>query len=767
MTDADRTPRARRQVSGRGSTRSSGLFEARGAPGYGYAQVQPQAPQGYSHNSQPGTQSQVGYPQAGGGPGPGYDPYGSHRGLRPMDSRFSLNDHFAASRREYEFGDDDASSVFGGRAASILPRGAEAESQLEGEVRGDEVVVAGDEEDAPGEEDREDDDDEANFYEVLCVGRDGLTKEEVRRAYWRWFELLYPASCEEDVARIYFARVQDAFETLVDQEKRWEYDSSQGRAPPRRSQVEVSSDMGVRADASGRGRGLRPVDFMLGHSVSAGVPGLGRAVEEKFKRVKALLARTSRDRGVISEMTGLKGGATFTLSDPIVTISGYAYGLTEALPSTALSERYHPLLHIVPRQKVHLLGNLYPLATLNLHQDLLARDSSSGELRGASGIEVESDLLPTPSLTTRVSHSAVIRGSATSLGAGLTASRLSPGRPQVSIAGSRVWGDGVAFARLDSGNWRVRADETCRFFTEFSRLNGRVSSMLGPRAASFEVGYTKGTSCEALVPHQRAMSLLKEEKQVSSTTPSSWTASLGGTMDYLVSSLRYATSIPAASPTRLEVEFCASNHADHHVAIRNVFPIGSSFLGLELSLSPRTFHFSLSVSYLNQRFSLPIYMLPAPRSLFLAAVVPLLASAGFHFFRSKKRAAANKGKGKGKGKGRKGDKRSEADALAFLLHRSLSRRPDSAKGENLIIVSAKYGAAEDEWAGEHVADVTIALSALVRDGKVDIPAGLRTSHLPGFWDPAPGRVKALRVGFRIGGREGVVEAKEGEGLRIP
>ncbi|MBE3044083.1 DnaJ domain-containing protein, partial [Candidatus Bathyarchaeota archaeon] len=632
MSD-DRTPRPRRAAPGRNSALSSGLQDARSG---GYAQ----GPPGYAYQAQ----SQ-----------PAHEP---PRGLRPMDSRFSLNEGFAATRQEYEFGDDDALSIFGGPSASMVSRG-EVDVQGGDEGEGREVVLADEDvsEDAGEDGDGEDgeEDDEADFYEVLCVPRGDLVVEEVRRAYFRWFELLYPFSHEEDVARTCFGRVQEAFETLVDERKRGEYDSSLGRPSPLKSGVDIASDLGIRVDASGR-RGIRPVDFMMGHAVSVGVPGLGRVVEEKIRRVQGLLARTKASReGVVQEKPGQEG-LTVIAPTPTVTVSGYTYGLAEGASPLALSEDYHPLLHTLPRHKTQLLRNLCPLTTISLRQDFLAKDPTSEAVKSTTAVEVETDLLPAAALTTRLSHTSLVRGSPTSLGVGLTADRLLPHRPQLSLAATRVLGSGVAFARVDSGHWRARTDETCRYFGEFSRLSGRLlSGGLGPRAASFEVGYTEGIPGKTVHRHT-TLDILRGEKAVLNPTAPAWTASLGGTADSLVSSLRYAMEL---SRTRLEVELCATSRAAHHVAIRNLFPLGSSrfLLGLEVSVSPNALHLSLSLARLNQRLSLPVYMLPLPRTLFLAAAVALLVSAGLAFLRRKAPAKPRR---------KKVDKRREADALAFL-----------------------------------------------------------------------------------------------------
>lgn len=666
-----------------------------------------------------------------------------------MDSRFSLNEHFAATRREYDFGDDDASSVFGGRSSVI--RGVE--SVVEVGVQEDEALALGDEEDVV---DDEISDDEADFYEVICVDREA-PKEEVRAAYFRWFELLHSPSHEEDVARAYFSRVQEAFETLVDDRRRMEYDVSLGRAPPRREDgLEVHSDMGIRVDASGR-KGIKPVDYVLGHSVSMGVPSLGTVVEEKIRRVRGFLTQTKRDSGGgAKEKEGDVGSGTLVTPAPTITVSGYTYGLAEA-SSTAVPGQYQPLLYTLPRHKAEFLRGLSSHATITLRQDL--EYNSSNTRPQTSAFELESSLLPLSSLTTRLSHTTAVHSSPTSLAVGLTGDRLQPTHPQLALAATKALGSGVVFARADSGHWRLRADETCRYFGEFSRLSGGLlGSRLGPRAASFEVGFTKGIPGKTILRHE-AMDILRGERAVLEPAPAAWTVSVGGTAETLVSSLRYAMGI---SRTKLEVELSATSHTNHQVAIRNLFPLGSSpsALGLELSLSPQALHLSFSFSRVNQRFSLPIYMLPMPQTLFLAAAVPFLLSAGVSLLRRKKPTKPAKPRRK------KSDKRDEADTLTFVLHRSLEKLPEAAKGD-LKILSAKYGSPEDGWAGEDVADVTVALSALVRKGRVDIPTGLRTSNLPGFWDPSPGRKKVLRVRFRAGGQEAVVEAKEGDGLAIP
>ena len=90
----------------------------------------------------------------------------------------------------------------------------------------------------------------------------------------------------------------------------------------------------------------------------------------------------------------------------------------------------------------------------------------------------------------------------------------------------------------------------------------------------------------------------------------------------------------------------------------------------------------------------------------------------------------------------------------------------------LVILSASYGATEgssdQKFSTEQAADVTTALASLVdEDGILFIPPGLRKSGLPGFWDPAPGQDKTLRVRYSYRGHEIDVEVPGRDGLRLP
>jgi DnaJ family protein C protein 11 len=761
-----------------------------------------------------------------------------------MESRFSLNEHFAATRREYEFGDDDVVSIF--------DRGTVSDVVREGEAGG--LEDHGDENLGPEEEVVEGEDErDADFYEVLCLPRDGASGDEVKRAYWRWFGLLYPDNHEADVrdmAEKYFERVQVAFETLSDAKKRAAYDfalrsgfepgseefgEAVGEALERqvKKALWTGSDLGVRFDASSlvrrllnqdvavKGQALRPLDFTVGHHVTVGVPALGDIVKSSLRHVQEFMLAPPEDEEDPNKpkvptialesvsLDSLRDAPVFIVPTPSLTVSGSVFGVAEdmsQMPMALLSDRYQPLLPLsIPRKRVIQLveNRLCPLVTMRIHQDIHHATSDAQSILSSTAVELESDVLPRPALTARVAHSTTIQGAPTTLGSAITARQPLPSHaPRVCLWAQRATSaGGTAFARLDSGDWTLKTEDTCKFFTEFSRINRRFFYAEFPMRtpASFEVGY-KTTPCQrgstssgvtmvaanhngAVPAGEAGIRGLDEELDVVGS--GSWAVSLSATADSLGSYLRYGRDVAMLIPwrkttkttrprqVRLEAELCATTLLDRYFAIRSLLPVGkSSRLGFELGISAYSLHFSLYWSRLHQRLSLPLFLTPRnlvpARKLLCCAAIPFLVAGCMHFLALRKQQQLPKPR-----KSKRAVRRAEADDLTFLLHRALSSRDGeqqqtSRPANKLTILSAKYGAATSGWAGEDVADVTVALAALVRGGRcVVIPAGLRISRLPGFWDPAPGKDKVLRVRYGVGGRDGVVEVRDGERVVIP
>ncbi|KAH8204013.1 hypothetical protein TruAng_001824 [Truncatella angustata] len=146
--------------------------------------------------------------------------YGS-LGLRSTASRYSLNDQFAATRSEFDFGFDDGASTF-------------ERSTLASEIRGPPL----DDEHSPvlspiedyfhpsALQDRER---VINPYDLLVLPPNP-TDRDIRRAYFRLFTLLYPDTHPPKLrkaASVYFTLVQNAFEQTIRPSERAQEDLDQ------------------------------------------------------------------------------------------------------------------------------------------------------------------------------------------------------------------------------------------------------------------------------------------------------------------------------------------------------------------------------------------------------------------------------------------------------------------------------------------------------------------------------------------------------------
>ncbi|KAI1756820.1 hypothetical protein F4782DRAFT_549255 [Xylaria castorea] len=131
-----------------------------------------------------------------------------------------MNEQFAATRRDYEFGYDDISSIW-----ERSERGTVRSRQL------DEMDAAG----VPFTNSEETSDldpvvtspplGDSYFYDILCVSRES-SAEDIRRAYLRLFSLLDPDMQPpylRQVAEDYFMTIQTAFETLLNPCQRAKY----------------------------------------------------------------------------------------------------------------------------------------------------------------------------------------------------------------------------------------------------------------------------------------------------------------------------------------------------------------------------------------------------------------------------------------------------------------------------------------------------------------------------------------------------------------
>ncbi|OLN81745.1 putative J domain-containing protein C63.03 [Colletotrichum chlorophyti] len=727
------------------------------------------------------------------------------QGLRSPSSRFSLNEQFAATRREYEFGDDDASSVIE-RLTVASDLGDDSTTAVG-------MCIADAARDADGFE--------GDYYDLLCLPKDPtLTPDQIRKSYHRLLIYLHkdglPGSLHP-AAQPYLAQVQTGFETLIDPHRRALYDASQlrdlthAREQPldddyiyaydlslkeqlRRRTVDVvqtSSDLGIRFDASKslrRGSAMTPLDFTLSHSITVGLPVLSRLADGGVQPISQRAPSSAKRIPSISvnqveEVNQLRESIVY-LPPPQLTLTGSVYGVVEEIyrvPLSLLADRYQPLLPLnIPRKRITQLAEQRPcpLISLRLGQDIVRRTVEDRIAK--TSIELECEVLPEPSLAARVSHPIHLPNNADPvlLEGSIRHSRpWTCAPPRVGIGISHRMGVGGVYALADSGDWSLWPGETIKFLRDFSQVS--KSQLLAEfpmkTSASLEIGYTTSPERISFAGQEDSprgecgIRGLDFEDSISGN--GSWTVAASLTADAIAGYVRYGRDLLLGPSTaRVEVELCSNTLLDRYMAVRSLWNIGRlSKLGFEFGVSIHSLHLSLYWSRLGQRLSIPVVLSPRAdytNSAFLyASAVPFLAFAVNHFLSKSRRTRFTEMDLQSY----VARKRAAADELAAVLAEPVGahQRAERQRG-GLVILSAKFGVKEGgDWAAEEVADVTIAVAALVEDGRLRIPAGVRKGSLLGFWDPAPLRRKALHVRYLWRGRESTAEVTGRNELVLP
>ncbi|KAH8179458.1 DnaJ domain-containing protein [Sarocladium implicatum] len=735
---------------------------------------------------------------------------GGGHSLRSQSSRFSLSEHFAATRSLYEFGFDDASSY---AAPSIL--GAEDKAML---LEGKGLSVS-EEEEASDEELRRRSVEallEGDFYDVLCLPREpeALTMEEARRAYHRMFLLFYPETYPmgmQGIARKQFERAQEGFEVLMIQARRAR-DAGDDEVEEEAEMMGTETDVGVRVDVRTKEEACRPLDFNVGHAASFSLPSFNTS---------SLLHRL---------------GWTSTTST--LSLFTSIYGIVPPMsltPLHILSSTHQPLHPTTsPRHRLLQLveGKLSPQIGARLSHDVTREPPSSSEQRiwlgthAEYGLDVLPDLTPSLRLFHRLNlDPSAASSSSTAIPATTILETSIRGRPwlqahseglappRAAMAVHHPLSFGTAFARVDTGDWSF-APEAYRFLASEKTKELRYVDFPLSMSPTVELGISNDGLEGGARPWTDAPEIADDVLTSGQTSKpivdGVWSASTTlGPVNSLTTSLRYTTAaLPSLSSCRFEIDLTAGTSHPSNLSFRQLFPLSSSMsLGLELSVSRFSTHVSLHVSRLGRRFSLPLLLPPLehiqPLKLFVASAAPFLALAVYKFQQRRRRRIS----------GRKppeqldsmdasspivqaaiARRREEADHLTGLLaHPIATRQKHHASVGGLVILSAKLGVLENPTdeetphitlngmhpsAGssqltfhpdEEVADVTVALAALVDDhtGGLCVPRGVRKGCIPGFWDPAPAREKLLLVRYSWKGKEAVVAVKGEEELVLP
>lgn len=164
--------------------------------------------------------------------GGGTRAYGDYGSIRSMDSRFSMNEHFAASRRDFEFDlESDTESIL--EPAPIIDESLNDDDDDDRhtsrqDTGSQEDDATSDISDAEILRLMDADDNELDYYTVLSLPRDPPpTTAQIRSAYHRLSLAFHPDKqppALRAAAERHFSRIQKAYETLVEPRKRVIYD---------------------------------------------------------------------------------------------------------------------------------------------------------------------------------------------------------------------------------------------------------------------------------------------------------------------------------------------------------------------------------------------------------------------------------------------------------------------------------------------------------------------------------------------------------------
>ncbi|KAK3694241.1 hypothetical protein B0T22DRAFT_368399 [Podospora appendiculata] len=743
---------------------------------------------------------------------------GSHP-LRAVESRFSLREQFAATRREIDFDVDDASS--------ILERSTLASEAGPDNGQGENVIPAGSFPHRPLPRD---------LYEVLCLPRDpSLSPDDIWRAFHRAVQVLcverQPARLQRTAAS-YLGLVQLAFETLIEPYRRVEYDISEPNEVDadhadvvdepscventyknalgeqcllqHEGVVRTTTDLGLRLDAvsaldstrrprrngPGAGLGLGILDFGLRQSITVDTPALRAPIEKAIGFVQGITNQ---------EMSPIAAENPVYCANPTVTLTGSTHGLLDEPFRLAalLHDQYQPpgpSIHGRRRLEQLVASRFLGVLGVTARQELSWRENQPQALSQKAlpntVVEQEVEIIPQPSVTIRVGHSLDLPGDQKPLHIELSAQKLVQQRhalaPSLGLALSQRSGPGTAFLVADAGNWDFWPSKECRELSKFSKVSGGFAPRIDPfkNPPTIEAGYAFGNhemgiqSGHAFTkPADRG--LRGVDCEMSEGKTGSWTVSGGLTSGNAAAYLRYGkdvfTSLTASqssslppgnsnhrrSGLRAEIECAGTTQRDLFLAFRALKRVGRfAKVGLEVGLTPNNLHLSFYWSRLGQTVSLP-FLVATKSSLctklvFWSTVVPFAALAALELLYWWPRSGSGTQKGAAN-KGSRGSTARKEDMQDYIARRR-------TEADDLTVILAT--GVEPRQRSERQRGGLVILSA--KYGVHDAPPDeIADSRLFGFWDPSPGSRKILRVKYLYRGKEQTVEVSGRDELRLP
>lgn len=398
--------------------------------------------------------------------------------LHSVGSRVSLSEQFATTRKEYEFGFDDAAS-FVAQSESEYDEGEEAQAEQDDDGEDDTLTTLGsfdsvvivppvtDGAGHPVDGVREQtvvDRVPRTHYELLCLPDEGVvTQGDTRRAYFRLYAMLHSSNLPlqyREAAKGYFSDVQVAFETLIGEKSRFEYDTAlvdgEGedeadsehdggdggdgeddkkipgrRTSPRfvkrlrRQQEQGVTELGVQMDAQPlfsqhrkafRHRQALPAGFCLTQTSTLSLPSVSRSLQPGVRRIYQALNPAAEARGDREDED-----LELYCTPPTVTMAASVFATNARSawlpPATVLSQQQNIIPDVFPKDRPLQWYSTYlsPLLNLRLRQELFLREPGLSEVAlkrtlPDAVVELETDTMNAVSMTARVSHSLGLEG---------------------------------------------------------------------------------------------------------------------------------------------------------------------------------------------------------------------------------------------------------------------------------------------------------------------------------------------------------------------
>lgn len=191
-------------------------------------------------------------------------------------------------------------------------------------------------------------------------------------------------------------------------------------------------------------------------------------------------------------------------------------------------------------------------------------------------------------------------------------------------------------------------------------------------------------------------------------------------------------------------------------------------IGANITANSQSLIVRLSCSRLGQNFRIPIWIGDGLEldSILYGVLLPLGGLIIYEYAvvqpRQRKRKSARLLRKKEHAKELLEERENSARESVEVMSDAITRKQQSAKTQGgLYIHNATYGTESQRI------DVTIALAAQINENQLVLSRNLRKSNMLGFWDPAFGEKKTLRVEYLFGNQRHHVEIDDKDGLALP